>query len=42
MNREKTALLCVAAAREDGVKELLMMELGCRETAKARRVGPVS
>ena len=31
VDREKTALLCVVGAREDGVKELLGMELGYRE-----------
>ena len=34
MNREKSALLCVVGAREDGVKELLGMELGYRESAE--------
>ena len=32
VDREKTALLCVVGAREDGVKELLGMELGYRES----------
>ena len=32
VDREKTALLCVVGAREDGVKELLGMELGHRES----------
>jgi transposase-like protein len=29
---DKTALLCVLGSREDGVKELLAMELGYRES----------
>ena len=33
--REKTALLCVVGAREDGVKELLGMELGYRESTES-------
>ena len=32
---EGTALLCVLGAREDGVKELLAMELGYRESAES-------
>ena len=36
MDRKKTALLCVVGAREDGVKELLGMELGYRESAESR------
>ena len=32
---EKTALLCVVGAREDGVKELLGMELGYRESTES-------
>ena len=35
VDREKTALLCVVGAREDGVKELLGMELGYRESAES-------
>ena len=35
MDREKTALLCVVGAREDGVKELLGMELGYRESTES-------
>ena len=35
MDREKTAPLCVVGAREDGVKELLGMELGYRESAES-------
>ena len=31
----KSALLCVLGAREDGVKELLAMELGCRESTES-------
>ena len=31
---EKTALLCVVGAREDGAKELLGMELGYRESTE--------
>ena len=34
-DREKTALLCVVGAREDGTKELLGMELGYRESAES-------
>ena len=34
VDREKTALLCVVGAREDGVKELLGMELGYRESTE--------
>ena len=33
-DREKTALLCIVAAGEDGVKELLGMELGYRESTE--------
>jgi transposase-like protein len=33
--REKTALLCVVGAREDGTKELLAMEVGYRESAES-------
>jgi putative transposase len=32
---EKSALLCVLGAREDGAKELLAMELGYRESAES-------
>ncbi|MCH7800340.1 MAG: IS256 family transposase [Chloroflexi bacterium] len=32
---DKSALLCVLGAREDGVKELLAMELGYRESAES-------
>ena len=35
VDREKTALLCVVGAREDGVKELLGMELGCRGSTES-------
>ena len=35
MDREKSALLCVVGAREDGVKELLGMELGYRESTES-------
>ncbi len=35
VDREKTALLCVVGAREDGVKELLAMELGYRESTES-------
>ena len=35
VDREKTALLCVVGAREDGVKELLSMELGYRESKES-------
>ena len=35
MGREKTALLCVVGASEDGTKEPLGMELGCRESAES-------
>ena len=38
VDREKTALLCVVGAREDGVKELLGMELGL--SGEHGRVGP--
>ncbi len=34
-DREKTALLCVVGASEDGTKELLGMELGYRESAES-------
>ena len=34
-DREKTALLCVVGAREDGTKELLGMELGYRESTES-------
>ena len=34
-DREKTALLCVVGAREDGTKELVGMELGYRESAES-------
>lgn len=34
-DREKTALLCVVGAREDGTKELLGMELGYRESKES-------
>ena len=34
VHKEKTALLCVVGAREDGVKELLGMELGYRESTE--------
>ena len=33
--KEKTALLCVIGAREDGVKELLAMEAGYRESTES-------
>ena len=33
--KDKTALLCVLGAREDGVKELLAMELGYRESTES-------
>ena len=33
--KEKTALLCVLGAREDGEKELLAMELGYRESTES-------
>ena len=33
--REKTALLCVVGAREDGEKELVRMELGYRESKES-------
>ena len=36
-DREKTALLCVVGAREDGTKELVGMELGYRESTESRR-----
>ena len=35
VHKEKTALLCVVGAREDGVKELLGMELGYRESTES-------
>ena len=35
VDREKTVLLCVVGAREDGVKELLGMELGYRESTES-------
>ena len=35
VDREKTALLCVVGAREGGVKELLGMELGYRESTES-------
>lgn len=35
MEKEKTALLCVLGAREDGVKELLAMEEGYRESTES-------
>jgi len=35
VDREKTALLCVVGAREDGEKELLGMELGYRESTES-------
>jgi putative transposase len=35
MEKEKTALLCVLGAREDGEKELLAMELGYRESTES-------
>ncbi len=35
VDREKTALLCVVGASEDGTKELLGMELGYRESAES-------
>ena len=35
VDREKTGLLCVVGAREDGVKELLGMELGYRESTES-------
>ena len=34
-DREKTALLCVVGAREDGTKELVGMELGYRESTES-------
>ncbi|MCY4653037.1 MAG: transposase [Dehalococcoidia bacterium] len=34
-DREKTALLCVVGANEDGTKELLGMELGYRESKES-------
>ena len=34
-DREKTALLCVIGAREDGTKELVGMELGYRESTES-------
>ena len=34
-DREKTALLCVVGAREDGAKELVGMELGYRESTES-------
>ena len=35
MDREKTALLCVVGAKGDGVKELIGMELGYRESTES-------
>lgn len=35
VDREKIALLCVVGAREDGVKELVGMELGYRESTES-------
>ncbi len=35
LEKEKTALLCVLGAREDGTKELLAMELGYRESTES-------
>jgi transposase-like protein len=35
LEKEKTALLCVVGAREDGEKELLGMELGYRESKES-------
>ena len=35
VDREKTALLCVVGARGDGVKELVGMELGYRESTES-------
>ena len=35
IEKEKTALLCVLGAREDGEKELLAMELGYRESTES-------
>ena len=35
MEKEKTALLCILGAREDGEKELLAMESGYRESAES-------
>ena len=35
MEKEKTALLCVVGAREDGAKELLAMEPGYRESTES-------
>ena len=35
VDREKTALLCVVGASEDGTKELLGMELGYRESTES-------
>lgn len=35
MEKEKTALLCVLGTREDGVKELLAMEPGYRESTES-------
>ena len=35
VDREKTALLCVVGASEDGTKELLGMELGDRESTES-------
>ena len=34
-DREKTALLCVVGARENGTKELVGMELGYRESTES-------
>jgi len=35
MEKEKTALLCILGAREDGEKELLAMEFGYRESTES-------
>jgi len=35
MEKEKTALLCIIGAREDGAKELLAMESGYRESTQS-------
>ena len=35
VDREKTALLCVVGAREDGLKELIGMEMGYRESTES-------
>jgi transposase-like protein len=37
LEKEKTSLLCVLGAREDGEKELLAMELGYRESTESWR-----